>query len=444
MARDPGDPRATVDARAMVRAKRDGARHAPGAVRAWIDAYTRGDVPDYQMSAWLMAVYFQGLDDAEAFELTEAMLHSGRVLRFEGLPGPTVDKHSTGGVGDKISLPLAPLVAACGAYVPMISGRGLGHTGGTLDKLESIPGFTTALDPERFQRQVRELGLAFGAQTKDLAPADGKLYALRDVTATVESIPLIIASILSKKYASGTEAVVFDVKTGRGAFMRELEQAQTLARGLLDVSKRLGRRATALVTNMDQPLGRAVGNALEVAESVEILKGGGPGDVRELTLALASEMLVLAGLERDLEKARTRTTGVLDSGAAFEKFRRIVREQGGDVSVLDEPAGLPRARRVEPVVAPRSGRVTGIDSYAVGEAVVALGGGRRKAGERIDPAVGIILHVKVGDAVEPGGLLAEMHTSNDTGEGIAAAVRDSFEIRDQVARLRSLVLERVE
>ena len=425
------------DARQFIRDQRDGVRHAPGAVRDFVAAFTRGDVPDYQVTAWLMACFFRPPTDEETFELTDAMLHSGSVIEFEGLPAPTVDKHSTGGVGDKISLPLAPIVAACGACVPMISGRGLGHTGGTLDKLESIPGFSPFLSVADFKRLVATEGFAFGAQTAELAPADGKLYALRDVTATVECIPLIIASILSKKYASGTESVVFDVKTGRGAFMRERPQALRLAEGLISVSKRLGKRATALVTNMDQPLGAAVGNALEVIESIEVLAGGGPPDVRELTLALAADMLVLAGVEREVAAARARAEAVIASGAARAKFRAIVEAQGGDPRVVDEPSRLAVAA-VTPVVSPRAGYVHAIDAYAVGELLVRMGGGRARKEDRIDPAVGMRLLKKVGDRVAAGEPVAEIYGSS-AGAEVAAA----YDIRDDAAPTAPLVHERL-
>jgi pyrimidine-nucleoside phosphorylase/thymidine phosphorylase len=432
-----------IDARTLIREKRDGTTHAPGAVAGLIDAYTQGSVPDYQMSAWLMAVYFRGLDDAETFELTHSMLHSGRVLAFAGLGGPAVDKHSTGGVGDKISLPLAPLVAACGAYVPMISGRGLGHTGGTLDKLESIPGFTTGLEPARFERQVRALGMAFGGQTGELAPADGKLYALRDVTATVECIPLIIASILSKKYASGAEGVVFDVKCGRGAFMKDRDRATALAQGLLGVSKRLGKRASALVTRMDAPLGRTVGNALEVEESIAVLKGGGPEDVRELTLALAVEMLLLAGLETDAAAARVRLANALDDGTALERFRRVIEAQGGDARVVDDPGRLPRAPHVLPVPAPAAGFVQAIDGYALGEAVVELGGGRQKKEDAVDPAVGLVLTRVVGERAEAGEPLALVHASRPADPALLARVRDAFTIAQSRPAEAPIVLDRL-
>ena len=414
----------TFDARAFIRDQRDGVRHAPGAVRDFVAAFTRGDVPEYQVTAWLMACYFRPPSEDEAFELTDAMLHSGTVITFEGLPGPTVDKHSTGGVGDKISLPLAPIVAACGACVPMISGRGLGHTGGTLDKLESIPGFSPFLSVGDFKRIVASEGFAFGAQTAELAPADGKLYALRDVTATVECIPLIIASILSKKIASGTDAVVFDVKAGRGAFMRERADARRLAEGLIAVSRKLGKRASALVTNMDQPLGRAVGNALEVEEAIAVLRGADVPEVTELTLALAAEMLVLAGLESEVAAARDRAVRVITSGAALRKFREVVAAQGGDPRVVDEPSRLRGDVRAVEVPAPAAGFVHAIDAYAVGELIVDLGGGRKKKEDAIDPHVGIELLRKVGDRVAAGEPLARLYAraaADDAARALAAA-----------------------
>jgi len=304
----------SFDARRFIRDRRDGVGNPPDQLRAFVAAVTAGTIESYQVTAWLMAAYFRPLDDEETFALTDAMMRSGTVIEFTDLPGPTVDKHSTGGVGDKISLPLAPLVAACGAYVPMISGRGLGHTGGTLDKLESIPGFDPRLTVEAFKAQTKKLNLAFGAQTKELAPADGVLYSLRDVTATVETIPLIVASILSKKYASGT-----------------------FPGGLSAVSQRMRKRAWALGPDMNQPLGAAVGNALEVKESIETLRGGGPADVRELTLALAAEMLKLAGIDPDTTTARARAARVLDSGEALALFRRVVEAQGGHPRAVDQP-----------------------------------------------------------------------------------------------------------
>jgi pyrimidine-nucleoside phosphorylase len=432
------------DARRFLRDRRDNRRHAPEDLRAFVHALVHGGIETYQVTAWLMAAYLNPLDDEETFVLTDAMMRSGTVIEFAPgeLPGPTVDKHSTGGVGDKISLPLAHLVAACGACVPMISGRGLGHTGGTLDKLESIPGFDPRLPVAAFKAQTKRLGLAFGAQTKELAPADGTLYALRDVTATVETIPLIVASILSKKYASGTAAVVFDVKTGRGAFMRELAQSKALAERLIAVSRRMDRQAVALVTDMDQPLGRAVGNALEVVESIEVLQGGGPPDVRELTLALAAEMLVLAGLERDVAAARSRATRALDGGDALGKFRAVVEAQGGDPRVVDDPTRLPRAPRTVPMKAARPGFVTKIDAYAVGEAIVALGGGRRRAEDTVDPAVGIVFERKVGDRVAEGDLLGVLHSGPADPLDVAKALAGAIEIGDRETAAVPLVRDR--
>jgi len=422
----------SFDPRRFIRARRDGERHTGDDLRAFIRAVTAGTIETYQVTAWLMAAYFKPLDDEETFALTDAMMRSGTVIEFEDLPGPTVDKHSTGGVGDKISLPLAPVVAACGAYVPMISGRGLGHTGGTLDKLEAIPGFDPRLSVEAFKAQTRRLRLAFGAQTAELAPADGVLYSLRDVTATVETIPLIVASILSKKYASGTQAVVFDVKTGRGAFMRKLEDSRTLAERLIAVSQRMGKRASALVTAMDQPLGFAVGNALEVKESIDVLRGGGPADVRELTLALAVEMLVLAGIDATAD-------------AALDVFRAVVAAQGGDPRAVDDPgAHLARAPHLVPVPAPRSGFIASIDAYAVGEAIVALGGGRRAAADRIDPAAGIVFAKKVGDAVKAGETIAVAHAGDGRAvDPVVAALAEAIAIAEGRGEPGPLVRHRV-
>jgi pyrimidine-nucleoside phosphorylase/thymidine phosphorylase len=324
----------------------------------------------------------------------------------------------------------------------MISGRGLGHTGGTLDKLEAIPGFSPKLTPARFAALVRQHGLAFGGQTDRLAPADGKLYALRDVTATVECIPLIVASILSKKYASGTDRVVFDVKTGRGAFMRERADAVALAHALIAVSARMGKSATALVTNMEQPLGHAIGNGLEVVESLEILRGEGPADVRDLTLTLAAEMLVLAGVERDLTSASESAAHAVTSGAAFGKFRAIVEAQGGDPRVVDEPERLPRARHVAPALAPRAGFVAAIDAYAVGELIVRMGGGRAQKDDKIDHRVGLVLARKVGDRVEAGEPLAQVHSERD-GDEVARALVSAYTIADAPVGAAPLVLERL-
>lgn len=421
-----------MNATELIRRKRDGGTMRPAEMKEWIAAYTAGEIPDYQMAAWLMAVYFQGLDDEEAFALTRAMLESGRILEFEKLSGPTVDKHSTGGVGDKISIPLAPIVAACGGFVPMISGRGLGHTGGTLDKLESIPGFQTRLAPDAFQDQVRNLGMAFGGQTEDLAPADGKLYALRDVTETVECIPLIVASILSKKFASGTERVVFDVKVGRGAFMKNVGRARLLAKALLRVTKALGKEGRALLTRMDQPIGLAVGNALEVRESIAILKGEGPEDARELTLRLAAEMLVLAGLAHAVDTGTKQALQAIRSGKALERFRAVIERQGGDPAVCDDVSKLPQAPVQHEVRAQEGGAVVELRADTIGQVVVELGGGRRRQEDAIDPAVGVVLRAKLGHTVRSGDVLAVVHARGEAA-ALVSRVRDAYSLAPEQA-----------
>jgi len=405
----------------ILQRKRDGGENTAEELRFLLSGLLDGSVPRYQVSAWLMAVLFRGMTPPETATLTRLMMESGQVLDLSDLPGVKVDKHSTGGVGDKISLPLAPAVAAAGGTIPMISGRGLGHTGGTLDKLESIPGLRTDLGPEAFRRILREVGFSIVGANDTLAPADRELYALRDVTATVPSVPLITASILSKKYAAGVEALVLDVKTGSGAFMRERERAEELARVLVDVSRAMGKRAVALVTSMDQPLGSAVGNALEVAESLETLRGTGPGDVRELTVAFGAEMLVLSGIAAERGAARTRIEAVLDSGEALERFRRFVEAQGGDAAVCDDAGRLPRAPVVLDVDATEAGWITSFDTQEVGFAANALGAGRTRVGGAVDPAVGLTLCAKVGDRVERGGTLARVHARDRAGAERAGA-----------------------
>ncbi len=410
-----------------------------------MDGFTRGDVPDYQMAAFCMAVFFRGMDEAEVGALTEAMLRSGDVLDLSDVPGPKVDKHSTGGVGDKVSLALAPLAAACGVKVPMISGRGLGHTGGTLDKLEAIPGFRVDLGVDRFRALVREVGACLVGQTSRLAPADRKLYALRDVTATVESIPLIAASIMSKKLAEGIDALVLDVKVGSGAFMKGPEDARALARTLAGIGRNMGKRVTALLTAMDQPLGRAVGNALEVAETVELLRGGGPGDLREVTVALVAEMLVLGGVAPDLAAARDRVEAAVADGRGLAKLEEIVRAQGGDPAVLHDPGRLPRAPRTWDLGAAAEGFVAAMDAEAVGLAAVALGAGRSRVEDRVDPAVGIVVHKKLGDRVERGEPLCTVHegAGSEPRERIAARLARAWTLAAAPPRPRPLVLERV-
>ena len=396
----------------VIQRKRDGHELAPADIKAFIDGYTRGAIPDYQASAFAMAVYFKGMTPAETVALTRAMMETGEVLDLSDLPGPKVDKHSTGGVGDKTSLVLAPLAAACGVFVPMISGRGLGHTGGTLDKLESIPGFRVGLSLQEFRAVLRKSRLGLIGQTPEIAPADRKLYALRDVTSTVESRPLIAASIMSKKMAEGIDALILDVKTGDGAFMQKYEDSQALAQAMVDIGRGMGKKVAALITDMDQPLGRAVGNSLEIAESVETLKGKGPKDLVELSVELAAWMLFLSRTEPSLDTARAKVQGALRSGAGLAKFREVIELQGGDPRVCDDPKRLPAARETVDVRAETAGRVTGIACRAVGTAGMLLGAGRETVDSPIDPAVGLILHKKVGDPVEKGEPLLTLHVND--------------------------------
>ncbi len=393
----------------LIRAVRDKQTILPNELAGFVQGIARGDVPDYQASAFLMAVFFNGLSDELTAAMTLAMRDSGRVIDLKSVPGVKVDKHSTGGVGDKISLPLAPLVAACGVPVPMVSGRGLGHTGGTLDKLESIPGFKVDLSLTRFVELVHELGLCLIGQTDDLAPADKKLYALRDVTSTVESIPLITSSILSKKLAEGIDALVLDVKVGRGAFMKTEEHARALAESLVRVGTQAGVKMRALITDMDQPLGKTIGNALEMRESIDILRGRGPEDTTELTMALGAEMLILGGVAKDTIEARAQLGNAMRSGAGLAKLRAIIEAQHGDPTVVDHPEKLPSTEQKSAVLAKAAGVITDIDPYALGTSAMRLGAGRAKAEDRVDHAVGIELAKKVGDLVERGEPMAYVH-----------------------------------
>jgi pyrimidine-nucleoside phosphorylase len=395
--------------------KRDGGEHTASEIRALVDGFVAGDVTDYQMSAWLMAAYLRGLSDRETVALTDAMLRSGKVLTLGRVAAPKVDKHSTGGVGDKISLCLAPAVAAAGVAVPMISGRGLGHTGGTLDKLESIPGYRIQLSHARFESVVARVGCSIVGQSGELAPADGRMYALRDVTGTVESIPLIVASILSKKLAAGLEGLVMDVKAGGGAFMRDLEDAKALGRALVRVGRGAGLRMSALVTRMDEPIGWAIGNALEVREAIEVLKGGGPSDTVELTEALGAEMLHVAGVARSRSVARRRIRQVLSDGTALDRFRAMIEAHGGSPGVVDDDDVLPRAPHRVVVRAPRRGVVAGLDARALGLLAVDLGAGRQHVDDPVDPAVGIELRARRGDAVSKGDALAILHLASRRG-----------------------------
>jgi pyrimidine-nucleoside phosphorylase/thymidine phosphorylase len=397
----------------LIRKKRDAGSLTREEIFFLIGEHTRGALPDYQMAAWLMAVCWRGMTPAETADLTEAMLRSGQTLDLSGLPGKKVDKHSTGGVGDKTSLVVAPVVAAAGLVVPMISGRGLGHTGGTLDKLEAIPGFNVRLSLADFRRALGEVGCALVGQTAEIAPADRKLYALRDVTATVESIPLITASILSKKLAEGIDALVLDVKVGSGAFMKDPASARHLAESMRTIGTRMGKRVVALLTSMDQPLGRAVGNALEVAEAIETLKGGGPEDFRALCRELTAWMLVLGGAAAKVEEGRARFDELVRSGAAAQKFRQIIQRQGGEPRVVDDPKALPQARQRKEYPAPAGGILARVDAERIGRAAMALGAGRARVEDTIDPAVGLIVHKKVGDRVDPGEPLATLHYNDE-------------------------------
>ncbi len=400
---------------ALIERKRDGGRLTAEEWQALVRAYAAGEVPDYQMAALLMAVFFTGLDADELRALAEAMLESGDGFTFAAAAPPRVDKHSTGGVGDKVSLVLAPLVAACGVWVPMISGRGLGHTGGTLDKLEAIPGFQTRLTLADARRQVERIGCVMLGQTADIAPADRKLYALRDATATIESIPLIAASIMSKKLAEGLSGLVLDVKRGSGAFLPELERGLALARTMIELGARHGCRTVALLTAMDRPLGRACGNALETEEALAALHGDGPADLMAVTFALGAEMLTVAGVASDRGDARRRLEQALASGAAAAKCRELIAAQGGNPAVVDDPAVLPVAAHTAVFPAAASGYVTQVDARVIGRAIVAMGGGRRTMEDRIDPGVGFLITAKPGDRVERGQPLASVYAADDAG-----------------------------
>ncbi len=393
----------------LIRKKRDGGELQRAEIDFLVDGYTHDQIPDYQMSAWLMAVVLRGMSRAELAALTESMLNSGKVMDFSSLPAAKVDKHSTGGVGDKTSLVLAPLVAAAGVYVPMISGRGLGHTGGTLDKLESIPGFNVNLSTSEFRRVLAACGTSMIGQTPEIAPADKKLYALRDVTGTVESPYLICASIMSKKLAEGIDALVLDVKTGSGAFMKSQEDAALLAELMVETGRRLGKKITALITDMSQPLGHAVGNALEVAECLEVLDGKGPQDLRALCLILSAWMLLLGQRVKSLDQGLMLAEELLVNGKAKEKFRELVTLHGGNPKVVDDISILPRAKHQADLASPDSGYVSAIMCEQIGTAGVLLGGGRARKEDSVDPAVGIIVHKKLGDKVAAGDVLCTVH-----------------------------------
>lgn len=428
----------------IIRKKRDAVELSREEIESFVNSYTKGDTPDYQVSAWLMAVVLRGMSRPETAALTDAMLRSGEVLDLSTLPQKKVDKHSTGGVGDKTSLVLAPLAAAAGIAVPMISGRGLGHTGGTLDKLEAIPGFNVNLPVPEFRRVLEVCGCAMIGQTAEIAPADRKLYTLRDVTGTVESPYLICASIMSKKLAEGIDALVLDVKTGSGAFMKSEQDAAFLAELMVETGERMGKKVIALITDMDQPLGNMIGNALEVVEVIDVLKGGGPQDLRDLCLELAGWMLQLGGAAGSVEEGKRHSSQLISSGAALEKFGQMVKLQGGDARVIDDVKRLPQSKYTTEVKGSRSGYVVSMQCEQIGTACVILGGGRERKEDSVDPSVGIVLHKKIGDQVEREDLLATIHyNAADRAERARKIISASYEISDTATATRRPLVHRV-
>ena len=428
----------------VIRRKRDNEPLDDQEIRSFVAGVTDGTWSDDQAAALLMAIYIRGMDGRETAALTDAMVHSGVRLDLSAFGAVPVDKHSTGGVGDKTSIVIAPIAAACGAIVPMMSGRGLGHTGGTLDKLESIPGFRTQLTIPEMKDVLRRTGCALIGQTADVAPADRRLYALRDVTSTVESLPLICSSIMSKKIAEGVGGLVLDVKVGRGAFLGDADRARALAAAMVETGRRAGVRTEALLTAMDTPLGVTVGNALEIAECIEVLKGGGGPDLVELCEILAARMLVLAGVAADEAAARARVRRALDDGSALERFGMIIEAQGGDRRVLDDPGRLPGGARTHVMAAPRAGFITAIHADLIGHASVTLGAGRARLDSIIDPAVGFILRGRPGDRVAAGDAVLEVHYNDDARlAGAVALAREAVEIGDAPPPAAPLVLDRL-
>ncbi|GLI07322.1 pyrimidine-nucleoside phosphorylase [Paenibacillus tyrfis] len=410
----------TVD---IIHSKRDGKELSSEEIAFLVEGYTKGEIPDYQMSAWAMAVYFNGMSARETADLTLAMARSGDQVDLSSIPGIKVDKHSTGGVGDTTTLIVGPLVAAAGIPVAKMSGRGLGHTGGTIDKLEAIPGFAVERTTEQFLAQVREIGLAVVGQTGNLTPADKKLYGLRDVTATVESIPLIASSIMSKKIASGADAIVLDVKTGRGAFMKSLDDSIKLAQAMVDIGTEVGRETVAVITNMDEPLGPSIGNSLEVLEAIDTLSGRGPAELTEICLELAAHMVRLGGKADSEAEAKELVTRLLENGEALAKLKQFIAAQGGDAHVAEDPARLPQAARRVDVPAPEEGYVAAIDAEALGITAMLLGAGRATKEDKIDLAVGIKLFKRVGDPVKKGEPLAELYINREDSAETAEMMR---------------------
>ncbi|AJA79833.1 pyrimidine-nucleoside phosphorylase [Levilactobacillus brevis] len=410
--------------------KRNGGELTQEEIQTFVDGVVSGEIPDYQTSAFLMATYFKDMTDAERSELTMAMMKSGDHLDLSSIPGLKVDKHSTGGVGDKTSIPLAPIVAALGVPVPMISGRGLGHTGGTLDKLEAIPGYQVEISESDFLKQVRDQGLAIVGATGNIAPADKKIYALRDVTDTVDSIPLIASSIMSKKIASGTDALVIDVKTGAGAFMKTLDDSRKLAKALVGIGKGVGMDCMAIISDMNQPLGNAIGNALEIKESIDLLKGQAPADITELVMTLGAHMVVMSGKADDLETARAMCEKTITDGSALQKFGDMVAAQGGDRNVIDHPEIMPQAKFKIELPAKTSGVVSKVEADEMGIASMLLGGGRQKADDQLDYAVGIMMNKKVGDPVKAGESLLTIYSNREDVADMKQRLYDNIEVRD--------------
>src|SRR5579875_763087 len=429
----------TVD---LIHRKRDGEELAPQEIQFLIDGYTRNEIPDYQISAFLMAVFFSGMTDREVSVLTESMMNSGSVVDLSSIPGTKVDKHSTGGVGDKTSLIASPIAAAAGVVVPMISGRALGHTSGTLDKLESIPGFRTDLSIDEFRELLKVHGLAFIGQTPEVVPADNKLYALRDATATVESIPLIASSIMSKKLAVNLDALVLDVKVGSGALVKKQVEARRLAQMMVGIGRRLDKRVQALITDMSQPLGYAIGNALEVMEVSQTLQNAGPADLTRISLELAARMIYLGKITKTLDEARELAQSKLLDGSGFQKFKEVIAAQGGNPQVLDRFDLLPNATGAQEITTARGGYVSAIDAELIGQASSMIGAGRNTKEDSIDPAVGVILEVKVGQKIEAGSILCRIYyTSEEHLEEAAELVEDAFKISQQPVEERDLILE---
>ncbi|MCX7750957.1 MAG: thymidine phosphorylase [Candidatus Bipolaricaulota bacterium] len=428
----------------LIEKKRDGGELTPEEIRWLVSSYVAGTVPDYQMAAFLMAVYFRGMSEPETVALTQAMAESGERIDLSSVPGTKVDKHSTGGVGDTVTLVLVPLLAAAGLVVAKLSGRALGHTGGTIDKLEAIPGLRTEFSLPEIRAQAARIGAVVADHTADVVPADRLLYELRDVTGTVPSLPLIASSVLSKKLAGGADAIVLDVKCGDGAFMRTLEDARQLAETLVRVGNRLGKRFAALITAMDEPLGTAAGNALEVRQAIAVLRGEGPDDLRSVTLALGAELLLLAGEAKTAEEGEARLSRLLETGKAWAKFRELVSAQGGDVRAIEEPERLPKAKRVVEVLAPASGYVAELRAHPIGVACGLLGAGREVKGQPVDPGAGVELLAKRGDEVVKGEPLARLHVGReDRVEEARSLVLGAYRIGKERPAARPLVLARI-